>query len=134
MPLRTRWCLLTALLFLEMMVAPPGLSNSDHETATHSREWRRVAVVGKELEKVLGARMDSLSTQLSIIIEMLQSLGEQVSTNTNSLSMVHNQMQKMIFNLRSKPCGGPMGVPEKPCKHAQEHSPQKKTIRTFVLE
>ena len=46
----------------------------------------------------------------------------------------YNQMQKMIFNLRSELCGGLMGVPEKPCKHVQERLPQKKTIRTFALE
>ena len=42
-------------------------------------------------------------------------------------SNAENDIQSEI-----KLCGGLMGVPEKPCKHVQEHLPQKKTIRTSL--
>ena len=76
---------------------PPGLSCcSEPESATHSRERRRVAVVAKEIEKVLSAKMDATSVQFSIIVERLQIIASQVAEHSSLLGMMAKQIESRL--------------------------------------
>ena len=66
---------------------PPGLLHHvQPETATHSRERRRTAVIAKEMEKFLSARIEKLETQNMIMIEMLQHMSLQVADQSKHQS------------------------------------------------